>query len=91
MATTWRDLRKELNISQEDEKIIELEKELIKSFIKIREEKGLTQARLAEMCNVKQPIIARIETAAHSPRVDSLLRILEPMGYTLQIVPIEKI
>lgn len=26
----------------------------------ICEEKGLTQSQLAEMCNVKQPVIARI-------------------------------
>lgn len=90
MATTWKGLREELNLSEEDEKIIALEKELIKTFVKIREEKGLTQTQLADMCNVKQPIIARIETAVHSPQIDSLLRILAPLGYTLQIVPIEK-
>lgn len=90
MATIWKGLREELNLSEEDEKIIALEKELIKTFVKIREEKGLTQTQLADMCNVKQPIIARIETAVHSPQIDSLLRILAPLGYTLQIVPIEK-
>lgn len=90
MATTWKGLREELNLSEEDEKIIALEKELIKTFVKIREEKGLTQTQLADMCNIKQPIIARIETAVHSPQIDSLLRILAPLGYTLQIVPIEK-
>lgn len=90
MATTWKDLRKELNISEEDERIIELEKELILTLVKLREEKGLTQSQLAEMCNVKQPVIARIENAVHSPQIDSILRILAPLGYTLQIVPIEK-
>ena len=56
-----------------------------------RKEKGLTQMQLAKMCDVKQPAIARIESLTHSPQVDSLLRILVPLGYTLQIVPIQSL
>ena len=88
MATTWKDVRDNLDISKEDEHIIELEKELIRAMVRIREEKGLTQAQLAELCNVKQPVIARMESAVHSPQIDSLLKILAPLGYTLQIVPL---
>lgn len=87
---TWKDIRERLDLSKEEETLIALEKELIRTMVKIREEQGLTQAELAEMCNVKQPVIARMEKAVHSPQVDSLLRVLNPMGYTLQIVPIEK-
>lgn len=88
MATTWKELRNELEITTEEEQIIELEKELIRTMVQIREEQQLTQAQLAEKCHVKQPMIARMETAAHSPQINSLLRILVPLGYTLQIVPI---
>lgn len=84
----WRELRKELNITSDDERVIALEKELIRSLVAIREDQGLSQAQLAKQCNVKQPVIARIEKAAHSPQLNSLLKILAPMGYTLQIVPI---
>lgn len=90
MATKWKDLRNELELNEEDKKIIELEEELIRAMVQIREKRGLTQAQLAEMCDVKQPVIARMEKATHSPRVDSLLKILVPLGYTLQIAPIEK-
>ena len=90
MAVTWKELRSELNISEEDEKLIELEKELIRTMVQIREEKGMTQSQLAELCNVKQPVIARMESAVHSPQIDSLLKILVPLGYTLKIVPIIK-
>ena len=85
--STWKELRNELNISKEDENIIELEKELIRAIVNIREEKGWTQLELAEKCNVKQPVISRLEKDIHSPRVDSLLRVLTAMGYTLKIVP----
>ena len=87
--STWKEFRKELDLSPEEETLIELEKELIRTMVKIREEKGLSQAELAAMCNVKQPVIARMEKSVHSPQIDSLLRILNPLGYTLQIVPLE--
>lgn len=86
----WRELRKTFNFTPEEEKIIECEKELIRTMVRIREEQGLSQAELARMSNVKQPVIARMEKAVHSPQIDSLLRILTPMGYTLSIVPIGK-
>ncbi|MBR6384137.1 MAG: helix-turn-helix domain-containing protein [Lachnospiraceae bacterium] len=86
----WEDVREELNITSEEECIIELEKELIRTLVDIREKQGLSQAELASKCNVKQPSIARMEKAIHSPQIDSLLRILVPLGYTLKIVPIKK-
>lgn len=89
--TTWKTLREELNLTAEDEKVIALEKKLIETIVHIREEKGLTQAQLAKLCDVKQPLISRIESSTHSPQIDSLLRILVPLGYTLQIVPIQKL
>lgn len=90
MMSTWKEFRKELKITPEEETVIELEKELLRTIAAIREEQGLSQSELAEKCNVKQPVIARMEKAVHSPQIDSLLRILTPLGYTLQIVPMEK-
>ena len=37
--------------------------------------------------NFYESVIARMERDVHSPRVDSLLKVLTAMGYTLQIVP----
>ncbi len=88
--TTWKELKNNLSIGPEDKNAIELEKDLIRTMVAIREEKGLTQSQLAEMCKVKQPVIARMESSVHSPQIDSLLKILTPLGYTLQIVPIGK-
>ena len=88
--TTWKKLKNDLELSQENLNAIELEKDLIRTMIQIREEKGLTQSQLAQMCNVKQPVIARMESSVHSPQIDSLLKILTPLGYTLQIVPMGK-
>ena len=87
--STWKEVRRDLSITEEEELVINLEKELIKTMVTIREEQGLSQAELAKMCNVKQPMIARMEKNVHSPQIDSLLRILAPLGYTLQIVPLK--
>ena len=76
MAKTWETVRGELKIDDKDEAIVQIEKDLIRTMIKIREEQGLTQAQLAEKCNVTQPVIARMEKAVHSPQIDSLLKIL---------------
>ena len=83
-------LFRSLSIDKETQNAIDLEKDLIRTMVAIREEKGLTQSQLAEMCHVKQPVIARMESSIHSPQIDSLLKILTPLGYTLQIVPMSK-
>ncbi len=44
---------------------------------------ALSNAKIRK-CNEKHPMIARMEKAVHSPQIDSLLRVLVPMGYTLQ-------
>ena len=87
---TWDNLRKEFELSEEDERIVELEMNLIRKLVSIREEKGITQSQLAELSGVKQPTIARLEKSLHSPQLDSILKVLVPLGYTLQIVPIKK-
>ena len=87
---TWKELKNSLSIDKETQNAIDLEKDLIRTMVAIREEKGLTQSQLAEMCHVKQPVIARMESSIHSPQIDSLLKILTPLGYTLQIVPMSK-
>ncbi len=85
MTRTWDEFRKELKLNDEDELMISMEKEIIRTMVRIREEKELSQAQLAELCRLKQPAVARIEKAEHSPQLNTLLRILVPMGYTLKI------
>ena len=85
----WNQVRNELNITAEDELVIKFEKELLTTLMKIREEQGISQTELANISGLKQPAIARIEKGTHSPQVDSILKILIPMGYTLNIVPIK--
>lgn len=86
MATNWKDFRKTLNLMPEEEDIINLEKSLITAVVEAREQSGLTQKQLSELCGVKQPVIARLESAMHSPQINSMIKILKPLGYTLAVV-----
>jgi len=86
MATNWKEFRETLNLTPEEESIINLEKSLINAVVDAREQSGLTQQQLSELCGIKQPVIARLESAAHSPQINSMIRILKPLGYTLKVV-----
>jgi len=87
---TWEELEKGLNITPEQEQEIQLEMQLMEATIKAREEAGLTQRELSEITGMKQSAIARIEKMKVSPRVDTLLHLLNQIGYTLKVVPISK-
>ena len=65
------------------------ETKLISKLIEARESKGLSQRELAEISGIKQPAIARLENMRSTPQIDTLFRLLAPLGYTLSIVPIE--
>lgn len=63
---------------------------LIGELIKARQEQGISQKKLEELSGVKQPIIARMEKGSTNPQIDTVLKVLAPLGKTLAIVPISK-
>lgn len=63
---------------------------LIGEIIKARKEQGLSQKKLEELSGVKQPIIARMEKGITNPQIDTILKLLAPLGKTLEIVPIKQ-
>ena len=75
-------------VSPEGEQI-NLEVALIGKMVEAREARGLSQRELAEISGVKQPAIARIESMKSTPQLDTLLKVLVPLGYTLKIVPLK--
>lgn len=85
----WEDVKKEL-YSKEKIKEYNVEANFLSNLIELRNDNKITQKQLEELSGIKQPMIARIENGDSIPRVDTLLRLLEPMGLTLKIVPIEK-
>lgn len=78
----------EERVSPADRERIHFEISLIGKMIEAREKKGLSQRELAELSGVKQPAIARLESMKATPQIDTLFRVLLPLGYTLEIVPL---
>lgn len=62
---------------------------LIGELIKARQDKGISQKKLEELSGVKQPIIARMERGSSVPQLDTVLKLLAPLGKTLAIVPLD--
>ena len=87
---TWEEVEKELDFTPEEEAEIKLEMELIEATIQARKNANLTQRELSKKSGVIQPSIAKIESFKRSPQVDTLIKLLYPMGYTLCIVPLKK-
>jgi len=75
------------NVSPANRAKIEFEVELIGKLIEAREAKGMTQKQLAEAAGLKQSAVARLETLQATPQIDTLFKVLTPMGYKLTIVP----
>lgn len=66
----------------------ELRVSIIGELIKARREKGISQKKLEELSGVKQPVIARMEKGSTSPQLDTILKVLAPLGKTLAVVPL---
>lgn len=58
---------------------------LLEECAVIRNEQGLSQKKLADMCGVMQPVIARAESRRTNPTIYTLQRMLLPLGYRLTI------
>ena len=78
----------ETRVSPAERERINFEVSLIGKMIEAREQKGLSQRELAEISGVKQPAIARLESLKATPQIDTLFKVLHPLGYTLEIVPL---
>jgi ribosome-binding protein aMBF1 (putative translation factor) len=85
--TTFEDLWEASNFTQAEKDEIQLKISLVGKLIEAREQKGISQKKLAEMSGLRQPAIARLERMQATPQIDTLFRVLKPLGYTLAIVP----
>lgn len=89
IGESWDDVQRKL-FTPEEIAASDLKVSLIGELIKARQEKGISQKQLEELSGVKQPIIARMEKGNTNPQIDTILKVLAPLGKTLAIVPISK-
>lgn len=86
---TWNDYKDYVKrIDPENKKDIE-EVEAIASIvgavIKQRNELGITQRDLATICGIPQSSVARIESFRTIPNLDTLIKIMQPLGLKLTV------
>ena len=75
---------------KEEKKAMDLEYNLICDFIKLRNELGLSQQKMADKVGIVREMIAVIENRKKHPQINTLIKILEPFGYTLSIIKIKE-
>jgi ribosome-binding protein aMBF1 (putative translation factor) len=81
---TWNDVRERL-LTPEERAASHLRVAMMVEIANARAEKGISQKKLEAMSGVKQPIIARMEKGHTSPQIDTVLKVLAPLGKTLYI------
>ena len=88
-GSSWDELEKQLftpeEIAESDTRV-----EIINEMIKAREEDGITQKQLEAMSGIKQPVISRMEKGTTDPQLSTVLRVLNSLGKTLQVVPMKQ-
>ena len=81
---TWDEVRAELYTAEEIRES-NIRVAIMSELIKARNERGITQRELEELSGVKQPVISRMEAGATSPHLDTVIRVLAPLGKTLYV------
>ena len=77
-------------LTEEEKTVLDFQTKLICQFIEARKKHGISQRKLAELTEMKQPSIAKIEKEVTCPQINTLIKLLLPLGKTLAVVPIEK-
>lgn len=70
--------------TKEEQNIMDVEFSLLEELSKLRKDKKLSQRELADIIGMKQPMLAKIEKGKNSPQLNTLLNILDSLGYTIK-------
>lgn len=84
LGSSWNTVRKDL-YTQEEILESDMRVALISEMVKARHEHGISQKRLEELSGVSQPVIARIEKGTSTPNLNTVLKLLAPLGKTLYV------
>lgn len=89
--SNWNDVKKNLtSLSSDDWNEIDLKVKIVGEVLSARKKAGLTQTELENLSGVKQTFIARFENNRMDPQLTTVLKLLRPLGLTLDVVPISE-
>jgi len=85
----WNDVKNSMKSLTEEEKMeIDLISDIIIQIIKKRQELGISQRDLEKLTGIKQEAICRIEKKKNVPQLDTLIKIMKPLGLKLSVVEV---
>ncbi len=73
-----------------DEYLRDLEKEVIRQVVEARKSQHLSQRVVGERAGIIRETVAKIENNLNSPQINTLIKLLEPIGFTLGVIPLVK-
>ncbi|MDY6323736.1 MAG: helix-turn-helix transcriptional regulator [Catonella sp.] len=86
---TWNEYKSNVKatdpLAKEDLEEAEARASIVSAIIEKRNELGLSQRQLAEMCDMPQSSVARIESYKTSPNLDTLLKLFQSLGLNLTV------
>lgn len=86
---TWTDYKEYVKgideQSRQEMEEIEIIAGIIGAMIDKRNELGYSQRDLAELCGMPQSSIARIESMKTTPNLNTLLKLMQPLGLKLTV------
>ena len=89
IGESWKDAKHEfLTEGERDE--IALRVKVISEIIQTRELSGMSQDAISSKTGVKQSVISRMEQLETNPQLETVLKILKPLGKTLGVIDLEQ-
>jgi predicted transcriptional regulator len=85
----WSEVRKEL-YTEDEIRESDLRVAIISELIRARNDNKISQRELEDLSGVKQPVISRLEAGNTNPQLDTVLKLLAPLGKTLAVVPLQE-
>ena len=86
---TWEEYKKHVkSIDTESRRSMEEIEEIaaiVSSMIERRTALGISQRTLAQRCGLPQSSVARIGSFKTTPKIDTLLKLMQPLGLKLQV------
>jgi DNA-binding XRE family transcriptional regulator len=89
-GSSWDDFERQMYTPEEIE-ASKVRSEIITEMIKAREEGGVTQKQLEIMSGIKQPVISRMEKGTTDPQLSTVLKVLNSLGKTLEVVSMKPV
>ena len=64
--------------------------DFVGEMIQARKKNNISQRDLEDISGIKQSVIGRMESGKTDPKLSTVMKLLNAMGKTLAIVPIDK-